>query len=249
MLPVIVTYANTGYLHFAKNLLENFLQKVHHHSLHFFCLDSNIYKVLKEDYGHHPRFIFELFDVDVSQSFESYGTITYNLLTHTKVKVLTKALGLYPFIHFIDCDVVCVKEPAAEYYEQYKDKDIVFQFDCGLGHGHGLFNNWVCTGNMLLRNTLGTFYILSQIETFQERHADKNDQDCLKAYFDSKGIIDIHEEPCACLWVFPIEEYTNGWMIKHRAMDTSKTYFFHANHVRGDAEKIGLLKQIGFWLV
>ena len=54
-------------------------------------------------------------------------------------------------------------------------------------------------------------------------------------------------EKKAKLYVYPIELYTNGFMINHDRLTTKDTYFFHANHVSGGMEKMRLLKKIGQW--
>lgn len=251
-LPVLITYANRGYAPFAVNLLANLLKKTTKHRLHFYCLDEEIYQILTTQFGQHSRFIFQrTFGADsgVSKEFVSYGSTEYNRLTHTKLYFIRDALNHYSYIHFIDCDVVCLKEPDMAFYALYKDYDIVFQYDCGWKRETGQldpFNNWVCTGNMTLRKTPGTTYILNKIEEVQMR-LNKNDQECLKEYFDSAGIQDIRTEPAAKLFVYPAEIYTNGYLINNDLITTEKTYFFHANHVVGGNDKVKLLKKVGEW--
>lgn len=245
--PVLISYSNYGYSNFAINLIENFVLNVKNHKLNFYCLDDKIYNLLNNKYKNVSNINFELFQVqNISENFQNYGSTEYNKITNTKVNILKNALEKFNFIHFIDCDVVCVREPQLEYYDKYKDKDIVFQFDVGLGHGHIFYTIWVCTGNTLIRNTKGTKYILETIEKYQNIH-NKNDQECLFQYFKDNNITDITTEKNAKLDVFPYEEYTNGWMIKNNAITLKDTYFFHANHVVGNSEKINLLKSVGFW--
>jgi hypothetical protein len=87
---------------------------------------------------------------------------------------------------------------------------------------------------------------LDKIEAYQARGAG-NDQDCLKKYFDEAGVKDIRKEPNAKLYVYPIEFYTNGFVVNHGLFTTKDTHFFHANHVAGSAQKRDLLKKIGEW--
>ena len=252
MLPVLVTYSNSGYAPFAINLLASLLAKSKHR-LHFYCLDEEIYALLTARFGQYPQFIFQRTfgpEGGVSKEFVSYGSTEYNRLTHTKLYFLRDALDRYSYIHFIDCDVVCLKDPDEAFYEAYADYDIVFQYDCGWTHEggplHPHFNNWVCTGNTTLRKTAGTAYILNKIEEYQRR-LNKNDQECLKEYFDSAGIKDVREEKAAKLFVYPVENYTNGFVIAKELVPTNATYFFHANHVVGGDAKVGLLKKVGGW--
>jgi hypothetical protein len=189
-------------------------------------------------------------EASVSKNFENYGSPLYNQITHTKMSVLRDALDKYTFIHFIDCDVVCVNEPAAEFYEGFKQYDIVFQYDNGRmyedGPLHPMFNSWICTGNTTLRDGPGTRHILDKIEAYQNRGAG-NDQECLKAYLDEAGIKDIRKEFSAKLYVYPIELYTNGYVVNNGLFTTKDTLFFHANHVAGSAQKRDLLKKVGEW--
>ena len=96
---------------------------------------------------------FELIThINVSKNFERYGSDNYNQITHTKMNILRNALSKYDFIHFIDCDVVCIKEPLADHYDKYKNYDIVFQHDAGMHsanklHAPTLHHIWACTGN------------------------------------------------------------------------------------------------------
>ena len=248
--PVLITYCNSGYAPFAINLLLNLVNKVKNHRLHFYCLDEELYDTLTSNFGHHPLFTFQRVEAGVSKNFESYGSPRYNQITHTKLSVLRDALEKYKFIHFIDCDIACINEPAADFYESF-NYDIVFQYDCGWmytdGPLHPLFNNWVCTGNTTLRDGPGTRYILDKIAEYQARDFAGNDQECLKKYFEEAGITDIRQEKNAKLYVYPIEFYTNGFVVNHGFFTTKDTHFFHANHVVGAPQKRDLLKKVGEW--
>lgn len=248
--PVLITYSNSGYAPFAINLLLNLSKKVKRHRLHFYCLDEELYTMLSYQFGNNPLFVFQRVEAGVSKNFESYGSPLYNQITHTKMSVLRDALDKYKFIHFIDCDVVCMNEPPADFYESFKQYDIVFQYDNGWiynnGPLHPMFNSWVCTGNTTLRDGPGTRYILDKIEEYQAKGAG-NDQECLKAYLDEAGIKDIRKDPNAKLYVYPIELYTNGFVINQSLFTTKDTHFFHANHVSGATQKRDLLKKVGEW--
>jgi hypothetical protein len=166
------------------------------------------------------------------------------------MNILRDALERYDFIHFIDGDVVCVCPPDAEYFDKYKEYDIVFQFDCGVDKVKGieLFNTWCCTGNMSLRNTPGTKHILDAISRFQKLYRDKNDQECMKQYFDNFDIHDVRDDTNAKLSVYPLDEFVNGNILMNMLnYDTSTIKFLHANHRVGRKEKEELLKRVGHW--
>lgn len=248
--PVLVSYANDGYYDFAKNMLLNLNKKLKFHKLHFYCLDNEIYnKLTKMELGGWVS--FELWNKNsVSKRFESYGSREYNLITHTKMEILRDALKKYGFIHFIDCDVVCINEPTLDHYKKYEEYDIIFQHDAGMYsatklHAPTLHHIWTCTGNISLRNTDKTLYLLNKIEEYQVIHKQKNDQECLYQYFQDEGIKDIRNYPHAKLYTYEIDEYTNGYWLNKDIGGLGKTFFFHANHVVGKQNKMGLLIKAG----
>jgi hypothetical protein len=188
----------------------------------------------------------ELFEQDVSSDFQAYNTPLYNKLTHTKTNVLQNALSKYPFIHFIDCDVVCMKEPSAEHYSRYSSYDIVFQYDRPYSDiSRHYFGRWQCTGNMSLRRTFKTLGVIGKLEVFQNKYPNSNDQECLLKLFKMARVTNVRNYMSAKLFVYPPEEYANGsW-----EGPTDKIYFFHANHVAGKADKIALLKKVNQWFL
>jgi len=250
--PVLVSYSNYGYFPFLANMLINLSKKLTNHSVHIYCLDKETAEgVVKLNLP--LRLTVDLLMVDVSKDLQDYGSQGYNKITHTKLHILADALQKHGFIHFIDADVVCIKEPAAEFYEEYKDYDIVFQHDTGYftkekPHRHR-WDTWTCTGNMSLRNTPGTMALLNKIYQYQQLYPSKNDQECLLQYFEDKNIKDIREETCAKLYCYPYELYTNGYAIGYKIFGIEETYFFHANHCVGREKKIELLKTVGEWYI
>lgn len=247
--PVLVTYANAGYANFARNLLLNLNETVRHHKIHFYCLDTEIKATLEALALPHLDLVLELVDTDLSRRFESYNSSGYMKITHTKMSLLKRALDAYGLIHFIDCDVVCVREPTEEYWARYADYDIVFQYDAGFvsatQYHWPLHHIWTCTGNTFLRNTAATHSLLDKIIEYQEKYPSKNDQECLYQYFQDCGIKQTIEYSAAKLFTFPVEEFTNGYWVGHNIGDVSRTYFFHANHATGSATKLELLAKIG----
>jgi hypothetical protein len=174
-----------------------------------------------------------------------YDTVLYNVITHTKTSVLKDAFSKYDFIHFIDCDVVCLHEPTAEHYSYYSAYDIVFQYDWLYNNNvpRDMFGRWQCTGNMTLRKTPRTLGLISRLEQCQKLSNNKNDQHCLLEIFILSRITDIRNFTSAKLFVYPPEQYANGsWK-----GDTSQMYFFHANHCGGKDSKINLLKGLNQW--
>ena len=248
--PVLVAYSNNGYVAFAINMLINFTKVIKRHKLHFYCLDEEIYGTLTKNFGSHPLFTFQLVSTNVTKEFEAYGTQNYNAICHLKNYFIRDSLAKYKFIHFIDCDIVCINEPPEDFYESFKDYDIVYQYDTGTmyenGPLHPLFNTWACAGNASFRETPGTKFMLDEVEKLQMQNCG-NDQECLKRYFDDRNMKDLRQEKNAKLYVYPIELFTNGFMINHDRLTTKDTYFFHANHVVGSHEKRRLLKKVGHW--
>ena len=252
--PVIISYSNNGYVDFAKNLLLNLNSTLQFHKVHFYCLDSDIYNTLTNMSFLNISITFEPVNANVSKQFENYGTANYNGITHTKMNILRNALEKFGFIHFVDCDVVCMKEPLIEHYMKYRECDIVFQHDAGFHsadkfHAPTLYHIWACTGNTSFRASPGTFRVLDKISEYQLKYPSKNDQECLYKYFQDIGISDLRQYTSANLSTYEVAEYTNGYWL-HNAIGTlDSTYFFHANHVSGGARKIGLLKKANKWLV
>jgi hypothetical protein len=245
--PVIISYSNNGYYDFAKNMLLNLNNKIKFHKIHFYCLDDEIYENLTKLNLPNIQVTFERWTTpNISKQFETYGTHEYNLITHTKVQILRDALIKYNFIHFIDCDVVCIHEPTIEHYSKYVKYDIVFQHDAGMHsaehlHAPTLHHIWACTGNTTLRNTPETAYILYKIDEYQGRNKNLNDQECLYEYFKDISINDLRSYNYAKLYTYNIDEYTNGYWLKNNIGTLEHTYFFHANHVSGKTEKFKLL--------
>jgi hypothetical protein len=247
--PVIISYCNSGYYGFAQNMLISLNNTVQYHKVHFYCLDEEIYEKLSKLEFKNINLKLELFgNLNTSKNFETYGSNNYNSITHTKVNILRAALELYPFIHFIDCDVVCMKEPLLEHYAKYAEYDIVFQHDAGMHsadklHAPTLHHIWACTGNTSFRNTPGTHFILDKIEEYQNKYSNKNDQECLYQYFLDLPITDIRDLHNAKLFTYEVEEYTNGFWLNNDIGGLDKTYFFHANHVDNHYNKVQLLKK------
>jgi hypothetical protein len=245
--PVIVSYCNNGYYDFAKNMFLNLNKVLKFHKVHFYCLDIEIYEKLCKLNLSNINVKFELFNTaTISKDFEQYGTKNYNMITHTKMDVLRAALKQYNFIHFIDCDVVCCKEPSIDHYIKYIDYDVVFQYDCGMLSAeelhHPQYHIWCCTGNTTLRNTESTHALLNKISEYQTKY-DNNDQESLYHYFKDISITDIRDYKDAKLFTYELKEYTNGYWLDHDIGTLDNTYFFHANHVIGKEKKLRLLKK------
>jgi len=248
-LPVLISYSNDGYFTFAKNMLLSLEKTCIHHKIHFYCLDTNIYEKMKNLEFKNFEFTFELYnEQNISSKFEQYGSANYNKITHTKMNILKDALNKYNYIHFIDCDVVCIREPTIEHYKKYSKYDIVFQHDAGMHtatklHAPTLHHIWACTGNTSFRNTKETHFLLDKIIEYQNIYKNKNDQECLYQYFLDISIDDIRNYTHTKLYTYKIEEYTNGYWLNNDIGNLDKTYFFHANHVVGVVAKLNLLKK------
>ncbi len=240
-----------GYFPFAKNLLLNLSKTLKHHKVHFYCLDEEILLALYELNITNIDITFEIWDTNVSRQFEAYGSPQYNRITHTKMEILKDALTKYKWIHFIDCDVVCIKEPSVDFWTKYKQYDIVFQYDAGFESADKphwpYFHIWACTGNTMLKDSPGTRYVLNKIQEYQDKYPMKNDQECLYTYFQDQNIRSLKEFTHANLHEFSPSEFTNGYWIDKDIGNTSETYFFHANHVSGSTNKIRLLNKVASW--
>lgn len=252
-LPVIITYSNYGYKDFALNVLHNFCDIVKQHKLIFYCLDEEIYnfcnemlKELQTKYISYPEIKFIKWYKTVNKSFQNYGTKEYNQITHTKMSVLKDALNEYNYIHFIDADVVILKEPSLEYWNKYNDYDVVFQDDAPTPGVNVPFSLWSCTGNFTLRNTEKTINFLDSIEEWQKIHPENNDQECMYNML-KQNYNDLRDVKEVKLYQYPMCEFMCGYIITHNLMNTEKTYFFHANHVQGNFAKINLLKCVNKW--
>jgi len=247
--PVIISYSNNGYFDLAKNMLINLSNTIKNHKIHFYCLDEDIYNNISQLHLPNINVTFELIlNTKVSKNFEDYGTMQYNLITHTKMCILKYALSKYSFIHFIDCDVVCIKEPDISHYMKYENYDIVFQYDCGMHSPTKLLpdilhNTWTCTGNTTIRDSPETQMLLNTIIEYQNKYPDKNDQACLCQHFQDSGITDITHYKPTKLFTYNVDEYTNGYWLNNDIGTLENTYFFHANHVTGKNAKIRLLKK------
>jgi hypothetical protein len=249
--PVIISYSNFGYELFAKNMLISLDRETRHHAVHFYCLDNEIYDSLRQMSFQNIHISFELYNkTDVSKNFEQYGTAAYNSITHTKMNILRDALTKFDFIHFIDCDVVCMKEPMSEHYAKYAQYDIVFQHDAGMHsenslHAPTLHHIWCCTGNTSFRNTPGTQLLLDKISEYQMKYPGKNDQECLYQFFQDISLVDLRDFQDSKLYTYEVNEYTNGYWVSRDIGPLTSTYFFHANHVQGSTAKFDLLKKAG----
>lgn len=244
--PVIVTYSNYGYIDFAKNLLTNLSENAPNHTVAFYCTDDEIYNELTNEYSTNQKFIFVKWYLDCTKEFINYGTGTYAKFLHNKFDIIESALKQHNFIMYIDCDVVCVKEPYVNYYNKYENYDVVFQTDSGDKPEQN--NITVCAGIMLMRNNQGTQVFIDTIKQFQSMYPDKHDQECIHAYFKSLGISNLEEINDIKMICFPWREFMSGIYIKTGILPTDdRTYFIHANYVIGKNLKIHMLSKINKW--
>jgi hypothetical protein len=162
-----------------------------------------------------------------------------------QLKVLKTSLDKYNYIHFVDSDVVFLKELDNEYYIPYESYDVVYQRD-KVGFAQ-YFHTWACLGNVVMRNTKATHTLLDEIDNIQAKHPEMNDQHAQQELFKSKGILDIRSYPYAKLYEFPETEISCGYNIIHNNYNLNKLKIVHANYVIGEEEKIKILKKIGYW--
>ena len=249
MLPVIISFANIGYLTFCENLLRNIHDKVHNHRVVFFCMDNELYTNLQKYATDRIEIVRYNSDTEgeVSSKFVNFGeTDEFRKMMRIKMQIIYESVQKYSFVHFVDGDVVFCKEPTSEYYEKYKEYDIVFQRDSPPPSLP--YSAWTCTGNFTLRNSERTLAYLLKIQEYQftKNVAEQNAQ-CI--YLNELGITDIRDYPNARLTEFPITEFTLGSGVRDKHVSLDTVMVFHANHVLGFQLKRQLLKDIGMWYI
>jgi hypothetical protein len=243
-LPVVISFSNYGYLDFTINFLKNVKSTLTRQKTVFYCLDSEIEQALQEFKS--DLIILVKWDTTLSKQFESYHSSGFNKIMHTKTSIILDALDKYQFIHFVDADVVFCKEPTIDYYEKYRDYDVVYQNDAPPPNKP--FHSWTCAGNFTLRNNENTKDLLNKIVSYEQKYPNMNDQGCQAQLFKDNGCeFDIRNYPFTKLYEFPMEEFSCGYLVKNNMIKTENIIVFHANHVIGKNEKIDLLKKINKW--
>ena len=243
MLPVVISFANFGYLDFVINLIKNVQDVLKNHRFVMYCMNRELFDAV-QSYSS-DRIEIVLYECNVSKNFGNYGTYSFNEMMRVKIEVISEAVAKYGFVHFIDGDVVFCKEPTEDYYSAYADYDIVYQRDAPPPNEP--YHEWTCLGNCVLRNTTRTIQLLNTIRLYQGRFPDMNDQECQREIFRDMKVTDIRTFPGVKLTEFPMEEFTCGYCITHSLVDPEGIMVFHANHVNGKAAKIDLLKRVGKW--
>jgi len=243
-LPVIVSYANYGYLQFSENLLRNAQDVLKNHTLVLYCLDRQLFDALQKYVSDSIQLVLYE-NNNAGNGYYSYNSGGFSKLTHIKVNILSETIKKYGFVHFVDGDVVFCKEPTEEYYAKYSDYDIVYQRDAPPPNQP--FHPWTCTGNLILRNTERTHAFLLALSEYQTNYPAINDQGCQMKLFEASRIVDIRTYPHARLTEFPDTEFTCGYYVRENLFDFGSIMVFHANHVTGADAKVGLLRKIGKW--
>jgi len=210
----------------------------------FYCLDKALHTALQPFVT--ERIELVLYDDEVvTTEFTHYGNSQEFLkMMKRKLLILHDALAKYEFIHFVDGDVVFCIEPTEDYYETYKDYDIVYQRDAPPPNQP--FHEWTCTGNFVLRKNERTVRFLNLIQSYQEKRP-MNEQECQREIFRDSNVSDIRNYLHAKLTEFPMEEFSCGACVRDGLVKQETIMVFHANHVTGNDAKQGLLKRIGKW--
>jgi hypothetical protein len=243
MLPVIVSSANAGYSDLAYNLIKNAQRVLKNHRLVFYCMDQQLFDMLKHLAT--DRIEIRLFSTTCSTLFREYNSKGFQEITHAKLAVASAALAEFGFVHFVDADVVFLKEPTEEYHSAYAGYDIVFQRDMAPCEG-GAYATWTCVGDMVLRDTAATRNHLERLQQYALKTG-KNDQECQRQMFEEAGVTDIRLYPHAKFTEFPIEDFALGWVATSATHLIPNLMVFHANCVMGKQAKIELLKKVGGW--
>lgn len=253
MLPVVISFANFGYLDFVVNILTNVREVLKNHRFVMYCMDRQLFDAVQSFAS--DRIEIVLYARDVTRGTVDYGNSEPFLkMMKVKTELIREAVIQYGFVHFVDGDVVFCKEPTEEYYEKYKEYDIVYQRDAP--PPNSAFHEWTCTGNFTLRHTDSTIRFLNTLRLYQGR-LQMNEQECQREMFRDMKVTDIRTFPGVKLTEFPMEEFTGGFGLMYewpgtpadgrRGVDPSGIMVFHANHVVGKRLKIDLLKRIGKW--
>jgi hypothetical protein len=243
MLPVVISFANFGYLDFVVNILKNVQDVLKNHRFIMYCMDRELFEAVNSYSS--DRIEIVLHERNVSKDLIAYGSSTPFLeMMRVKTELIIDAVIKYGYVHFVDGDVVFCKEPTEEYYSKYADYDIVYQRDAPPPNQP--FHEWTCTGNFVLRKTGSTIQFLNTLRLYQGR-LQMNEQECQREIFRDAKVTDIRKFPNVKLTEFPMEEFTCGYCITHSLVDPAGIMVFHANHVNGKAAKIDLLKRVGKW--
>ena len=243
MLPVVISFANFGYLDFVVNLLKNVQDVLKNHRFVMYCMDRELFDAV-QSYAS-DRIEIVLHQRNVTKDLVHYGSSEpFLAMMRVKTELIRDAVIKYGLVHFVDGDVVFCKEPTEEYYAKYAEYDIVYQRDAPPPNAP--YHEWTCTGNFLLRNTDPTIRYLDTLRLYQGR-LPMNEQECQREMFRDFKVTDIRTFPGVKLTEFPMEEFTGGFGVRDSLVDPAGIMVFHANHVVGKSAKIGLLKQIGKW--
>ena len=243
MLPVVISFANFGYLDFVTNLIMNVREVLKNHRFVMYCMDRQLFDAIQSFAS--DRIEIVLYERDVTKGIIDYGNSEPFLkMMKVKTELIREAVIQYGFVHFVDGDVVFCKEPTEEYYAKYADYDIVYQRDAPPPNAP--FHEWTCTGNFTLRHTGPTIGFLNTLRLYQDQ-LQMNEQECQREIFRHCNTTDIRTFPHAKLTEFPMEDFTGGFGIKDGCVHPAGIMVFHANHVVGKYRKIELLKQLGKW--
>lgn len=245
-IPLFISYSNYGYVEIAENLIKS-AQKLVHHRLRMYCLDKETFEYLLPYQEQTPTTIeLKLYDhYNTSKEYERYNSDNFKQIDHVHFSVIRDALKEFPFVHFLDSDTTIINEPPVDYYQTYQEYDVVFQ--CESSSLIADYNVWSCIGNMSLRATYGTFFLLDAIDIYKSRIPYYNDQEILREIFKGADVEDIRKYPHARCTQYPPTQFTSGILVIDDIVDKSQMYIFHANYVIGKEAKINLLKKAGGW--
>lgn len=258
MLPVFISYTNFGYVKLAENLIRSTVRAVENYrerdtsggrgaiELHMYCLDDETYEYLKP-YQQQTSTIklIPFYEHKTSKKYEKYGSQGFKHIDHIHFSVIRDALKTNDFIHFMDADTVFMRKPTANDFAEFAEYDMVFQ--CDHPYLEPLYDTWSCIGNMSLRNTERTFFVLDSIDIYKYHFPDKNDQEILQKIFKDTEVNDIRAFPHAKVSQYSPLLFTCGGILKENMYDLKDTVIFHANYTMGLNEKVTLLKKANAW--
>jgi Family of unknown function (DUF6492)/Nucleotide-diphospho-sugar transferase len=226
--PVIITCVNAGYVEMGRNLMESFRRNAPGYRVVCYALDEEASAGMEGE-------IIPFFK-GTGKEFLNYNEGGFCDLMRVKMEAIAHALRGYGWIHFLDADCACLREPEGIWD---KRKAYVFQKDCPCDEegcsGQDNAHCWLCMGNFTIRDCKASWELLGRIGDLMGSHPEKNEQECLQVI--------LKEGKTAPS--YPVDLMPNGDSIKKGIGE--RAVFVHANHVKGKADKIDLLRKCGAW--
>jgi len=247
-----VSSSNSGYLGFAKIVIENFIKNFSKSDiLHFQCLDMEIYNALSEmvkKTDANNIILYESSDTgspSESQGFNSPGFIK---ITKEKFEFLYSILiGMNEneILHFFDADVYFFKSPENEINRMMLELDLCFQQDAPITDNHLIGETYVCSGNFSIKKTKESIAFIEKITS--KLNPNQNEQEVIYEYLrDNCPINDVRTYGLAKISVYDPELFQNGFDAFRSDWHLNDGKIcVHANHMVGIQSKIDAFSIMG----